>query len=106
MEKHLKMIPYLLVHIIAFYLLPMIIKDTGSAMFVMLIGIPTLCLVTAIVFGVKNSFQWLYPIIVALLFAPTIFIHYNDSATPYIAFYAVIALAGNLIGKMFYKQAK
>ncbi|MFV0497539.1 MAG: hypothetical protein ACK5L0_05135 [Candidatus Fimivivens sp.] len=40
MNKFLKMLPYILVNFAAFYLLPMIIQDTGSAMFVMLFGIP------------------------------------------------------------------
>lgn len=106
MKKYLHMWPYLLVNAISFYLLPMVIKDTGSAMFVMLIGLPVLCFVTSIVYGIKNSFSWIYSLTVSLLFAPTIFIFYNESATVYILAYGVIAVVGNFIGKMFYKQAK
>lgn len=106
MKNFIQILPYLGVNIIAFYVLPFVIQDTGTAMAVMLVGIPFICFVTSIVFGVKNSFRWIYPIIVALLFAPSIFIFYNETATPYIIAYGVIALAGNLIGKLFYKQAK
>lgn len=54
------MIPYLLVRIIAFYLLPMKIKGTGSVIFVMLVGIPMLCLATAILSCTYklNSYDW------------------------------------------------
>ncbi len=103
MKVTLKMIPYLLVNIVAFYLLPMVIQDTGSAMFVLLVAIPLICFTTAIVFGVKNSFNWIYPLAVALLFMPTIFIYYNESAAFYLAVYGIIALLGSLIGKIFYK---
>lgn len=106
MKADLKMIPYLLVNVAAFYLLPMIIQDTGSAMAVLLFALPFLCFLTSIVFGIKNRFNWVYPLVVALLFAPTIFIFYNESAVVYIAAYGVIALAGNLIGKIFYHPAK
>lgn len=106
MKGNLKMIPYLLVNVIAFYILPMIIQDTGSAMLVLLIVIPLICLVTAIVFGIKKSFNWIYPLAVALLFAPTVFLFYNESAAIYIVAYGIIALVGNLIGKIFYKRTK
>ena len=101
-----KIVPYLLVNSIAFYLLPGMIKDTGSAIFVMLMGIPVICFVTSIVFGVKHSFKWFYPIIVALLFTPTLFIFYNATAWVYIMIYGGIALIGNLIGKVFSKPEK
>ncbi|MFI3292621.1 MAG: hypothetical protein SNI70_03775 [Rikenellaceae bacterium] len=98
------MIPYLMVNIMAFYLLPIVIKDTGSAMAVMLLGIPLICLLTAIIYGVKNSFNFMYPIIVAILFAPTISIFYNSTASVYIIGYGVIALIGNFVGALFYKM--
>lgn len=104
MKKYLKMIPYLIVNIAAFYLLPLIIQNTGTGMIVMLIGIPAICFVTSIIFGIKSSFQWIYPLAVSLLFAPTIFIFYNASAAIYILAYGAIAFVGNLIGKMFHKQ--
>ena len=100
------MIPYLIVNIIAFYLLPIIIKDTGSAMAVMLFGIPLICLLTAIFYGIKNSFNFIYPLIVAILFAPTIFIFYNSSASVYVIGYGITALVGNFVGKLFYKGDK
>ena len=106
MKKHLKMIPYLFVNAIAFYILPMIIQDTGSAIAIMLVALPVICFITSIVFNVKNTFNWIYPLAVALIFAPTVFIFYNESAAVYIVAYGIIALVGNLIGKIFYKRTK
>lgn len=99
------MLPYLTINAIAFYLLPIVIKDTGSAMTVMLLGLPIICLVTAVIYGIKNAFNLIYAIIIALLFAPTILIFYNSSASVYIAGYGMIALIGNFIGKVFHKDS-
>lgn len=98
-----QIMPYLIVNIIAFYLLPIVIKDTSSAMAVMLIGIPFICLLTAIIYGIKNPFNLIYPLIVAILFVPTISIYYNSTASAYIVGYGIIAIVGNLIGKSFRK---
>lgn len=106
MKTNFKVLPYLFVNIIAFYLLPLIIKDTGGAMVVMLIGIPLICFITSVIFGMKHSFNLLYPITVALIFAPTIFIFYNSTAWVYIIAYGVIALIGNFIGKSLSKFGK
>ena len=103
MKVNIKVLPYLLANIAAFYLLPLVIRDTGSGMAVLLFGIPVICFITAIIFGIKHSFQWLYAVIIALLFCPTIFIYYNTTAWVYIIAYGVIAAVGNLIGKLFNK---
>ncbi len=104
MIKVKEMLPYLIINILAFYLMPIIIKDTGTAMVVTLILLPLICFITSLVYGIKYSFNIIYSIIVALLFAPTILIYYNSTATVYIVGYGVIAIFGNLIGKIFYKN--
>ena len=104
MEKIRKMLPYLVVLVFAFYLLPFLIKDTGSGMFILLIGIPMICFVVSVIYGMKNSFYWLFSLLVMLLFAPTIFIFYNDSAIIYILAYGIISLIGNFIGSLLCKK--
>lgn len=73
MKKISEMPPYLLVNVLIFYLLPIVIINTGFAMFVMLVGIPALCFATAVVYGVKKHFQRIYPVLVAILFVPSRF---------------------------------
>lgn len=48
-------------------------------------------------YGIRNGFNFWYILIVAIMFAPSIFIFYNSSAWVYVVGYAVIALLGNLI---------
>ena len=104
MDKIRKMIPYLLVIIFAFYILPLIINDTGTGMIILLIGIPIICFITSFIYGMKNVFNWLFPILVTSLFIPTIFIFYNESAAFYSVVYGLITVVGSFIGSYWNKQ--
>lgn len=104
MEKLKKNWIYYLIILIAFYLVPMLIKDTGSGMTILLIVIPLITLITSLIYGLRNTFDFVYPLIVAILFIPTLFIYYNTSAWIYIIVYSVIAVIGELIGKILQKK--
>jgi hypothetical protein len=101
MKKLRNMIPYLAVIILDFYLLPLLIRDTGSAMTMLLGVMPFICFVCSLVYGIKNSFHLEYSIIVTVLFIPTILIFYNPTAWVYIFGYGIVALVGNVIGMAF-----
>ncbi len=103
MSKLLKMMPYLVINILSFYLLPLLIQTTGTAIFILLIGIPLICFLTSFVYSTKNGFVWFYPVVISVLFIPTIFIFYNYTAWVYIFGYGIVALIGNLIGRLFYR---
>lgn len=92
------------VTVIGFYVLPLLIRDTGSGMFVLLILIPIISFISAFYSGLKAGIQWFYPILVALIFIPSIFIYYNSSATIYVIIYGAIALIGNVVGGAIYKR--
>ena len=104
MDKLKKNMVFYLLLLIDFYIVPWFIKNTGSAMIVMLVIIPLICLITSVFYGIRNGFNGIrngfnfwYILIVAIMFAPSIFIFYNSSAWVYVVGYAVIALLGNLI---------
>lgn len=90
--------------LIAFYIVPMLIKDTGSGMFILLIVIPLITLITSLIYGLRNAVDFIYPLIVAILFIPTLFIYYNISAWVYIIAYSLIALIGEILGKTLQKK--
>lgn len=98
MEKLRKISPYLLINVGIFYLLPVLMKNTGSAILIMLILMPIACFVTSLACGYKNTFTWIYPLLVMLIFIPSIFMFYNESATIYIFAYGIISLIGNVLG--------
>ena len=93
-----------MINIALFYTLPSFIVDTGSAMNILLVILPLSCLFVAVVYGYLNSFHFAYPLLVALVFTPTIWIFFNESAWVYIPAYGAIALIGNLIGAGIYKS--
>ena len=77
------LLPYAAVLAADFYLLPLLAKDTG---------------------GVRQGFSLLPAVTALVLFAPTIFIHYNTTAWVYAPAYGVIVLIGNTIGRLFYQK--
>ena len=104
MEKLKKMLPYLLINIGMFYLLPSLMKDTGSAIIILLILMPLGCFLTSLAYGVKNSFSWPYPIFVMLIFLPSIFIFYNESAMVSVFVYGFISLLGSFVGDRVFRK--
>ncbi|MFR4777252.1 hypothetical protein [Finegoldia magna] len=98
MNRIKKLLPYLMVNIICFYLLTLLMKDTGSAMFILLFVIPVITFVNAIICGKKNSFDILYPLLVMVIFVPYVIIYMNESATIYIFIYGAISLMGLIVG--------
>lgn len=104
MDKIKKNWVYYFIIFITFYLIPILIQDTGSGMFILLIVIPLIILITSIIYGLRNVFDFIYPLIVAILFIPTLFIYYNASAWTYILVYSMIAVIGELLGKTLQKK--
>lgn len=98
MNRIKKLLPYLMVNVIAFYLLTLLVKDTGSGMFILLFAIPVITFVNAIICGSKNSFDILYPLLVMVIFVPYVLIYMNESATIYIFIYGAISLMGLIVG--------
>lgn len=105
MLQNLKNImPYLLILAIDFYLPPVLMRNTGLAMLLMLCIMPFIAFITAIIVGIRQGFNLWLTIAATILFIPTVFIHYNASAWVYAPVYGVIVLFGNLLGRMFYGQ--
>jgi predicted anti-sigma-YlaC factor YlaD len=100
---YIGIITALLLTVITFYLFPLLIVDTGSGMFALLLLIPAFCFLTAFLFGLLAGIQWLYPLLIAVLFLPTIWIYYNSSAWIYVIPYTILALVGNLTGGLIRK---
>ncbi len=106
MNRFMKMLPHLIVIIIAFYLLPLLIIDTGSAMIMLLAIIPLICFINSLIYGQRAGFNLIYNILVAAIFVPTIFIFYNSTAWLYIIGFGIISLVGNVFGMMSFKLTR
>ena len=106
MKKYLKEIIIFLLQIFIFYILPLFAGPTDimGLVFLMLLSTFLLSLIIGIIS--KNKIKYYYPVSVALLFIPTIFIYYNESALIHSIWYLVISLIGFLIGMILNKLNK
>ena len=105
MKKIKEMSLYLMVIMLAFYVLPVLINDTGTGIFFLLILTPIICFVTSIIYGIRHSFNLIFLLLIMALFIPTIFIFYNESAAVYVLIYGINAVIGNLLGSLIKKMS-
>lgn len=98
MKKYLKEIIILVLQVAVFYLLPLCGGPTDILGVIFLLFVGTFIL--GILWGllVKEKYKYFYPIIVALIFIPSIFIYYNSSALIHSLWYLIISLVGTLLG--------
>ena len=89
---------------IDFYLLPLLGKDTGSAMLLMLCVMPLIALAAGVMYGARCGFGSLPSLAALILFIPTIFLYYNSSAWAYSVVYAALVCIGTGIGTVFYQK--
>ena len=101
MKKIKNQFAYLLIIALTFYGLLLI--DRESEMLILWILFPLVCFLSAIIYGIKYLFSLMYSILVMVLFIPTIFIFYNETASIYIGVYGIISLVGNLLGSFIRK---
>lgn len=98
MKKYLKELIILVLQMFIFYISPLFAKTTDAIGMVLLIIITTFML--SFVMGIisKKKIKYLYPVIVSILFIPTIFIYYNESAFIHIIWYLIDSVIGLLLG--------
>ena len=103
MKRFRKEIFVLLLQMFLFYVFPLFAgpTDTMGMVFVLITGTFVLGYFFALVSRWK--WMWCWPVIVSLLFAPTIFLYYNATATVYILWYLVLSAAGMLLGVLIRK---
>lgn len=94
-----KLIPFLIVFLIIFYVLPLIIKTS----FILLAVSPILILITALIYGTKFGFNILLAVLCAVLFIPALFTSGLISGIYLVAFF-VVTLIGNALGLIFRKK--
>lgn len=100
-----KIIPYLTVQFVLFYILPffILILDLHLWILLLLFINPLVTLINSFVYGLRMGFNILYSILVVILFVPTVFIFYNSSALIYAVIFGFVSLFGNILGNLFRK---
>ena len=101
-SKLLSLLPYVLALCVDFYLLPLLMRDTGGAMFLMLCVMPLAAFLVGVACGVRRGFRLALPAAALVLFLPALPLYYNYTAWVYAPAYAVIVLLGMALGRVFY----
>lgn len=104
--KKIKAPSVIIAQILVFYMLPPISKSLGAMGTVLFLLICTLILAFIMGGMSRSKIAWLYPVFTALVFIPSVFIYYNESALVQSVWYAAVSLAGFAAGRSSYKDDK
>ena len=98
MKRYAKELIIFVLQLLTFYVLPLFAGPTDIMGLVLLIIITTFVLTLVIGIISKNKIRYLYPIVTAVVFLPTVPIYYNSSALIHSVWYLVVSGIGLLIG--------
>ena len=93
----------LLLQFLLFYVYPFFAVPAGPMGMVLIILIVTFLLSLLAGLLGRSRLKFLYPAAAALLFIPSVFIHYNESALIHSLWYLVVSSAGLLTGVLLKK---
>lgn len=101
MKKYLKEIIILAIQLFMFYIFPLFAGPTDAMGMVLLIILSTFSLSLILSIISNNKIKYIYPIFISILFIPSIFIYYNESALIHSLWYLIISYIGLIIGIVF-----
>ncbi len=101
--RYIKEIIILLIQMVMFYIFPLSAGPTDMMGMVVLIILSVFILSILMGSLSKEKIKYLYPIAIAVLFIPSIFIYYNESALIHSLWYFVISIIGLFIGTIISK---
>ena len=103
MKKYLKEIVILIIQLFMFYIFPLFAGPTDVMGMVFLIILATFVLSMVIGSVSNEKVKYLYPIIVAVVFVPSVYIYYNESAMIHSVWYFVVSTVGLLVGAIVHR---
>ena len=106
MKRFFKEIIILVIQLFMFYIFPLFAGPTDAMGMVVIILFSTFILSIIIASISKQKTKYLYPIVVAILFIPSVFIYYNESALIHSIWYLIDAAIGIVIGTIINKLTR
>lgn len=97
MNKY-KEIIILLLQLFMFYIFPFFTGPTDGMGMVFVIWLSTIIFSMILVILSDKKIKYLYPIIIFILFIPSVFIHYNNSALVHSVWYLISSSFGVVMG--------
>ena len=103
MKRFVKEIIILIIQLFMFYIFPLFAGPTDAMGMVFLIIVTTFILSIIIGSISKEKIKYLYPIVIVILFIPSVFIYYNESALVHSIWYLIVSFIGLILGIVIYK---
>ncbi len=102
MKRYIKEIIILIMQMFMFYIFPLFAGPTDAMGMVLLILISTIVLSMILASISSGKIKYIYPIIISILFIPSVFIYYNESALVHAVWYLVTGYIGCIFGTIIY----
>lgn len=103
MRLYIKEIIVMLLQLFMFYVFPLFAGPADAMGMVALIILATF-LLSAIIGLISNKkIKYLYPVIIAIVFIPSVIIYYNETAMIHSMWYLVVSSVGMIIGVILRK---
>jgi len=102
MKRYLKEIIILIIQLLVLYILPLFAGPADTMGLVVLLILYTFILPLILGIISNNNIRFLYPIVISILFIPSVFIYYNNSALIYTIWFIVDAYIGIFIGSLIH----
>lgn len=83
---------------INFYLLPLLFRNSSVEVTMMLVIMPLITIVLGAMYTYLVQPHWIYPIVVGVLFVPTMWLYYSISAWIYAIIHFLAFIVGCLVG--------
>ena len=101
MKKYLKEILILLIQLFMFYVFPLFAGPTDVMGMIVILATLLLSILIGSISNLKV--KYLYPIIIAITFVPSVFIYYNETALIHSLWYLAVSSFGLIIGMVIHK---
>lgn len=106
MKRYIKENIILIIQLFMFYIFPLFAGPTDAMGMVVLILLSTFIL-SIIIGAISNGkLSYFYPLIISIVFIPSVFIYYNESALVHAIWYFIDSLGGMMIGLVIRKIKK
>ena len=100
MKRFIKELILFIIQLFMFYIFPLFTGPTDAMGMVFLIIIATFSLSLITGLFSKEKIKFLYPLAASVLFIPSVFIYYNESALVHALWYLIISAAGLSLGAL------
>ena len=103
MKRYVLDIILLCMQFLMFYIFPLFAGPTDAMGMVFILLFTTLLLSLLMALFSNKWIKFLYPVVTAVIFLPTVYLYYNESAFVHAIWYFIISIIGFILGLLIRK---